>query len=157
MPLRISQRIQTVSASVHLGKHACVQDVTDSTDGPVDEPGIDDEIGRQKRQNVRVSVQLPITLTLGGREAPARTRDVSATGIGFSTRLPVEHDQRGEVVVEFDGWRFRKAFIIKFVKPILAGSMVGVQFDELSQEERERLVKQVFDLQRAQLQDSKKR
>ena len=131
----------------------------DATDNPAASPddAEPDELGRQKRQNVRVSVQLPITLTVAGREVPARTRDVSATGIGFSTRLPVEHDQRGEVVVEFNGWRFRKAFIIKFVKPILAGSMVGVQFDELTQEERERLVKQVFDLQRAQLQDSKKR
>lgn len=118
---------------------------------------IDDEIGRQKRQNVRVSVQLPISLRLGGREAPGRTRDVSATGIGFSTRLPIELEQRGEVTVEFTDWRFHKAFIVKFVKPILAGCTVGVQFDELTQEERERLVKQVFDLQRAQLQDTKQR
>jgi hypothetical protein len=81
---------------------------------------------------------------------------VSATGIGFSTRLPIELDQRGEVTVEFDGWRFRKSFIVKFVKPILAGSQVGVQFEELTQEERERLVKQVFDVQRSQLQDTKR-
>lgn len=132
----------------------------DEHDIPADDPDVDpvdDELGRQKRQNVRVSVQLPITLSMGGREAPGRTRDVSATGIGFSTRMPVEIDQRGEVVVEFSDWRFRKAFIVKFVKPILAGSQVGVQLDELTQEERERLVKQVFDVQRAQLQDSKRR
>jgi hypothetical protein len=92
---------------------------------------------------------------MSGREAPGRTRDVSATGIGFSTRLPVELEQRGEVTVEFDGWRFTKAFIVRFVKPILAGSQVGVQFDELTQEEREKLVKQVFDVQRAQLQGSR--
>ncbi len=117
----------------------------------------DDMAGRQRRQNVRVDVQLPIHVRMAGREAVGRTRDVSATGIGFSTRLPVELDQRGEVTVEFDGWRFSKAFIIKFVKPILAGSQVGVQFDELTQEERERLVKQVFDVQRAQLQSQKTR
>jgi c-di-GMP-binding flagellar brake protein YcgR len=117
----------------------------------------EDPAGRQRRQNVRVDVQLPIMLRLAGREAPGRTRDVSATGIGFSTRLPVELDQRGEVTVEFDGWRFTKAFIVKFAKPILAGSQVGVQFDELSQEERERLVKQVFDVQRSQLQDQRRR
>ncbi|MCW2921909.1 MAG: PilZ domain [Thermoleophilia bacterium] len=120
--------------------------------GPAEDPA-----GRQRRQNVRVDVQLPIMLRMAGREAPGRTRDVSATGIGFSTRLPVELDQRGEVTVEFDGWRFAKAFIVKFVKPILAGSQVGVQFDELTQEERERLVKQVFDVQRAQLQDQRRR
>ena len=117
----------------------------------------EDPAGRQRRQNVRVDVQLPMTLRMAGREAPGRTRDVSATGIGFSTRLPVELDQRGEVTVEFDGWRFAKAFIVKFVKPILAGSQVGVQFEELTQEERERLVKQVFDVQRAQLQDQRRR
>ena len=113
---------------------------------------VEDDAGRQRRQNVRVEVQLPITMRMGGREAPGRTRDVSATGIGFSTRLPVELDQRGEVTVDFEGWRFTKAFIIKFVKPILAGYQVGVQFDELTKEEREKLVKQVFDVQRAQLQ-----
>ncbi len=120
-------------------------------------PPEDDQLGRQRRQNVRVDVQLPITLRLSGREAPGRTRDVSATGVGFSTRLPVELDQRGEVTVEFSDWRFTKAFIVKFAKPILAGSQVGVQFDELTQEERERLVKQVFDVQRSQLQDQKRR
>ncbi len=127
-----------------------------ASDNPPDAiDDVEDEIGRTKRQNVRVDVQLPIVLSLAGREMPARTRDVSATGIGFSTRLPVEIDQRGEVVVEFSDWRFRKAFIVKFVKPILAGSVVGVQFDELTQEERERLVKQVFDVQRAQLQNTR--
>jgi c-di-GMP-binding flagellar brake protein YcgR len=131
--------------------HAASDNWIDDPDGfPVD------EFGRQKRQNVRVDVQLPIRLRLSGQEAPGRTRDVSATGIGFSTRLPIELDQRGEVTVEFDGWRFRKSFIVKFVKPILAGSQVGVQFEELTQEERERLVKQVFDVQRSQLQDTKR-
>ena len=120
-------------------------------------PEFDDEAGRQRRQNVRVDVQLPMVLRMSGREAPGRTRDVSATGIGFSTRLPVELDQRGYVTVEFNGWRFRKKFIVKFVKPILAGSQIGVQFEELTVEEGEKLVKQVFDVQRAQLQDAKKR
>lgn len=129
-----------------------------ASDNLTDDPGkyVEDEFGRQKRQNVRVDVQLPMTLRLAGQEAPGRTRDVSATGIGFSTRLPIELDQRGEVTVEFDGWRFRKSFIVKFVKPILAGSQVGVQFEQLAQEERERLVKQVFDIQRLQLQDTKR-
>jgi c-di-GMP-binding flagellar brake protein YcgR len=114
-----------------------------------------DALGRQRRQNVRVDVQLPITLRMHGRDAPGRTRDVSATGIGFSTRLAVQLEDRGEVTVEFNGWRFTKAFIVRFVKPILAGCQVGVQFDELTQEEREKLVKQVFDVQRAQLQGAR--
>lgn len=118
---------------------------------------LDDEAGRQKRQNVRVDVQLPIVLRMSGHESPARTRDVSATGIGFSTRLPVELEQRGEVTVDFRDWRFTKAFIVRFVKPILAGSQVGVQFEALSQEEREKLVKQVFDVQREQLQSKRRR
>jgi hypothetical protein len=155
-----------VSAMVDRGKHPSVQMADDSIDDVTDEVaaaaadpdgGLDDEVGRQHRQNVRVSVQLPIHLRMAGREFPGRTRDVSATGIGFSTRLPIEIDQRGEVTVEFDGWRFDKSFIVKFVKPLLAGCMVGVQFEELTQEERERLVKQVFDVQRAQLQHTKQR
>lgn len=139
----------TVWVRAPAGNAPLVSDTDDNFDD-------DDELGRQRRQNVRVDVQLPMVLHMAGREAPGRTRDVSATGIGFSTRLPIELEQRGEVVVEFDGWRFRKAFIVKFVKPILAGSQVGVQFEELTQEERERLVKQVFDVQRAQLQHTRR-
>ena len=153
-PVIASRVVWTV---VLTGKHRDVQDPDDDNSGSDERPEQDDTLGRQRRQNVRVDVQLPIMLRMAGREAPGRTRDVSATGIGFSTRLPVELEQRGEVTVEFHDWRFSKAFIVKFVKPILAGSQVGVQFDELTQEERERLVKQVFDVQRAQLQDQRRR
>lgn len=140
---------------MQFGNHLVVHADTDNAETP--EPSLEDEAGRARRQNVRVDVQLPMVLRMSGREAPGRTSDVSATGIGFSTRLPVELDQRGEVTVEFNGWRFRKAFIVKFVKPILAGAKVGVQFEELTQDEGERLVKQVFDVQRAQLQEARLR
>ena len=76
---------------------------------------------------------------------------------GRRSRCAYSATPTGEVTVEFSGWRFRKAFIVRFIKPILAGSQVGVQFDELTQEEREKLVKQVFDVQRAQLQAERKR
>ncbi|MCW2926680.1 MAG: PilZ domain [Thermoleophilia bacterium] len=128
------------------------QERADLEDADNGDSSSEDEAGRQRRQNVRVDVQLPITLTFAGRTVPGRTRDVSATGIGFSTRLPIGLDQRGDVIVEFDGWKFNKPFVVRFVKAILAGWQVGVQFDELTQDERERLVKQVFDVQRAQLQ-----
>jgi c-di-GMP-binding flagellar brake protein YcgR len=120
-----------------------------------EEPDAEDEVGRAQRQNVRVDVQLPLTLSLNGRQVPARTRDVSATGVGFSTRIPVAVDQRGEVTVHFEHWRIHKQFTIRFVRPILAGYHVGVQFDELTEDERERLVRTVFDLQRSQLQSAK--
>lgn len=125
----------------------------DAIDGTADadSDSIDDEIGRQKRENVRVDVQLPLIVRMHGRELPARTRDVSATGVGFSTRLPVELEQHAEVDIEFDGWTFTKRVVIRFVKPLLAGSMVGAQFEALTEDERERLVKQVFDVQRSQL------
>ncbi|MCW2960161.1 MAG: PilZ domain [Thermoleophilia bacterium] len=119
--------------------------------------GQDDVLGRQRRQNVRVDVQLPITLRIAGRESAARSRDVSATGVGFSTRLPLEMNQRGEVTIDFGNWRFTKPFAVKFMKPILAGAQVGAQFEELSPEERESLVKQVFDVQRSQLRQDKSR
>ncbi|MCW2950549.1 MAG: hypothetical protein JWN41_1562, partial [Thermoleophilia bacterium] len=45
----------------------------------------------------------------------------------------------------------------RFMKPILAGKVIGAQFERLSEEERERLVKQVFDVQRAQLRNDKQR
>lgn len=116
----------------------------------------DEALGRQRRQNVRVDVQIPITIRMSGRDAPGRTRDVSATGVGFSTRLPVELDQRGEVTIEFGTWQFTKAVVIRFIKPILAGNVIGAQFERLSDDERERLVKQVFDVQRAQLRVDRK-
>lgn len=112
----------------------------------------DDEMGRQKRQNVRVDVQYPIVLRLDGRESLSRTRDLSATGVGFSTRFPIDRDQGGEVTIDFPDWKFTKRFVARFIKPILAGWQVGAQFDDLTVEERERLVKEVFNVQRSQLQ-----
>jgi hypothetical protein len=111
----------------------------------------EEKLARQKRENVRVDVQLPLVIRMQGREIQARTRDVSATGIGFSTRLPIELEQQVEVEIKFDGWTFVKQIVIRFMKPLLAGTMCGGQFDALSEEERERLVKQVFDVQREQL------
>jgi hypothetical protein len=116
----------------------------------------DESLGRARRQNVRVDVQLPISIRIAGREAPARSRDVSATGLGFSTRLPLELNQHGEVTIEFPDWAFTKSFTVRFLKPILAGCQIGAQFDELTEDERERLVKQVFDVQRAQLQEQRR-
>lgn len=111
-----------------------------------------DQMGRQRRQNVRIEVQYPITLLLAGRQTTGRTRDMSATGVGFSTRLPVEMDEAGEVTIDFPEWQFTKPFVIRFMRPILAGCQVGAQFVDLTEDERERLVKEVFDVQRAQLQ-----
>ncbi|MBC7462281.1 MAG: PilZ domain-containing protein [Thermoleophilia bacterium] len=116
----------------------------------------DEALGRQRRENVRVDVQIPLMIRMSGRDAPGRTRDVSATGVGFSTRLPVEMDQRGEVTIEFGDWNFTKAVVIRFIKPILAGSLIGAQFERLTDDERERLVKRVFDVQRSQLNAGKK-
>lgn len=118
----------------------------------------DDEAGRQRRQNVRVSVKYPIRIMVDGYpQTAARSRDLSATGVGFATRMPLEVDTVGHVEIEFPEWNFRKHFTVRFVKPILAGRIVGVQFDELTEDERERVVKEVFAVQRAQLQAQRAR
>jgi hypothetical protein len=117
-----------------------------------------DKEGRQRRQNVRVMVQYPITVRVEGHpDTPARSRDLSATGIGFATRLPLELEVAGTVTVHFPEWNFTKEFVTRFVKPILAGRQVGVQFSELSDEEHERVVKEVFAVQRSQLQAQRKK
>jgi hypothetical protein len=117
-----------------------------------------DEAGRQQRQNVRVNVKFPITLNFPGRDnVRIRSRDVSATGFGFATRLPLELEDTGVVTIEFPDWRFTKPFTVRFMKAILAGHVIGAQFDELSDDERERVVKEVFAVQRRQLQDQRAR
>ena len=116
-----------------------------------------DEAGRRQRQNVRVEVKYPVHIAVPAGDADTRTRDLSATGCGFSTRLPVELEQEGTVTIEFPAWRFTKAFVIRFVKPIIAGYKVGTQFIDLTEEERERLVKEVFDVQREQLRAKRKK
>jgi hypothetical protein len=116
-----------------------------------------DEAGRQRRQNVRVMVQYPLTLNVNGHpSAEIRTRDLSATGFGFATRIPLAVEDTGMATIKFDDWTFNKRFIVKFVKPIIAGRICGVQFDQLTEDEREQVVKEVFAVQRAQIQSQKK-
>lgn len=127
--------------------------VQEEGDTPSSEHGDDADDERRQRENVRVNVQFPVTVRLEGHEEQhCRSRNVSATGIGFSTRLPVENDARGAVTVHFPEWDFTKDVHVRFVKPIIAGRQVGAAFEELTPDERERLVKQVFAVQREQLQ-----
>lgn len=117
-----------------------------------------DEEGRQRRQNVRVMVQYPVTLRVAGHPGvKVRSRDLSATGVGFATRLPLDLEAAGTVTIHFPEWNFTKDIVVRFVKPILAGRQVGAQFTELSAEERERVVKEVFAVQRSQLQEQRAR
>jgi hypothetical protein len=117
-----------------------------------------DDQGRQRRQNVRVMVQYPVTIRIAGHpNIKARTRDLSATGVGFATRLPLDVDAAGSVTVHFPDWSFEKEFVVRFVKPILAGRQIGAQFRELTEDEREKVVKEVFAVQRAQLQEQRAR
>ena len=116
----------------------------------------EDELGRQRRQNVRVSVQYPMTLNYAGHPpAEGRTRDLSATGFGFATRLPLDIDATGMATINFPDWTFTKQFIVKFAKPIIAGRICGVQFVELTEDERELVVKEVFAVQREQIESKK--
>ncbi len=108
--------------------------------------------GIQRRENVRVQVTLPITVSLDGHpSAENRTRDLSATGMGFSTRLPVKSGDMGTVTIHFSDWKFTKTFVVRFAKPILAGTQCGAEFVDLHDDEYRKLVKEVFNFQRAQL------
>lgn len=137
-----------------------------SEDPPVDAASaVDDDVredetpeqARQRRENVRVSVQLPITVQIDGREpVSGRSRDLSATGVGFATRLPIEVGDTGTVSVQFEGLEFTKRFVVRFMKLILAGRQIGAQFDDLSHDEREKLVKEVFAIQREQLRNQQR-
>lgn len=135
-------------------------DTADMANEPPDEPHLseeEEEAGRQRRENVRVSVQIPLTVTLDGHPTyRGRTRDMSATGVGFATRLPVETGDSGSLTVHFDEFDLEQKFVVRFVKPILAGRQVGVQFDELTADEREKLVKAVFAIQRQQLREKQR-
>jgi c-di-GMP-binding flagellar brake protein YcgR len=130
-------------------------DTASSEDTTSDEPvfEIDEETGRLKRENVRIDVKLPITVSFeDGPTVETRTRDVSATGLGFATRVPLAIEQRGAVTLQFSDWQFAKDFTVRYVKPILAGNQVGVQFDDLRDDEYSKLVKEVFAIQRLQAQ-----
>lgn len=108
--------------------------------------------GIQRRENVRVNIKIPVTIQIPGF-APVlnRTRDLSATGVGFATRLPLEVDMRGRVTIPFGTWTFTSGFIVRFCRPILAGKQVGAEFEDLTDENYRELVKEVFAVQRGQL------
>ncbi len=112
-----------------------------------------EEQGRVARRDVRVDVRFPMRLRIDGMgpPAPGRTRDLSATGFGFSTRFDLEKEVTGKVTLELPEWTFQKEFIVRFLKPIVAGSRVGAQFVDLTDDERDRLARVVFNVQREQL------
>ncbi len=108
--------------------------------------------GIQRRENVRVNIKIPVTIQIPGY-APVlnRTRDLSATGFGFATRLPLEVDMRGRVTIPFSSWTFTSGFIVRFCRPILAGKQVGAEFEDLTEDSYRELVKEVFAVQRGQM------
>lgn len=111
----------------------------------------------QRRENVRVAAQFPITLRLEGYpEMTGKTRDLSAEGCAFATRLPLDREDRAEMTIHFQDWSFTKGVVVKFVRPILAGRHIGVQFDGLTPDERETIVKEVFSAQRELLHNQRR-
>lgn len=119
---------------------------------------LEEELGRQRRQNVRVNVQYPVTINASGHPATAaRTRDISATGVGFATRISLEVESEGTITIEFPDWTFTKEFVVRFAKPIIAGTQVGAEYVALTPDERERLVKEVFAVQRHQIKSQRVR
>lgn len=127
--------------------------VYEDTEGmTADELAEETEEERQRRENVRINIRCPVTVKIDGHESMrSRARDMSATGIGFSTRLPLEIGMSGRVTIHFDRWAFSKEFVVRFSRSIIAGKHVGVEFRELTQDEHERIVKEVFAIQREAL------
>lgn len=141
--------VSPIPTALQPAASAASQAQNDAIEGIADE----DEEGRRRRQNVRVNVKYPITIHVSGHPGTkGRTRDLSATGVGFSTRLPLETEAKGVITVHFPTWDFSKEFVVRFIRPILAGRQVGAQYADLTEDERERVVKEVFAVQRAQLQ-----
>jgi hypothetical protein len=121
-------------------------------DAPLTADAFEAEAARQRRENVRINIRCPVTIRIDGHEPMrSRARDMSATGVGFSTRLPLDIDSVGRVTIHFDGWTFSKEFVVRFCRPIIAGKHIGAEFNQLTQDEHERIVKQVFSVQREEL------
>lgn len=107
----------------------------------------------QRRDNVRVDV------TLGCEVKIARTSltkvtlvDLSGTGCGIRTWLPIEEGSSGRIIIPFDTWTLDAPFTARFVRNDPgAGAYVGVQFDLLTKSEVEHIVREVFTELRRQL------
>lgn len=98
---------------------------------------------RNRRRNLRVRMRLPITVYLNN-EAGTLTqggtlRDMSIRGMNFCSRLELALGDRATVDVEFEYWTFRVSLVVRFAKPIVAGTQVGCEFCDLSIADGERI------------------
>lgn len=129
-------------------------------DQPADLPGpgalwIDHSTGssiprRNRRANVRVRLRRPLTVYQGlGEErvvVPGRMRDLSVRGMNFASRLELRQGDRAMVDLEFDDWTFRVRLIVRFAKPIVAGTQVGCEFTDLTLADGERISAELYRL-----------
>ncbi len=112
------------------------------------------DVSGQRRDNVRISVRYPIVVHVQGHPRfEGRCRDISATGVGFTTRLPVEVGESGRLTVSFPTWELEAAFVVRFSAPILAGRRIGAEYVDLGDDLSEKVAREVFALQRQHLQE----
>ena len=106
----------------------------------------------QRRSHVRVEMERSIRVRgLGHAAEDASLMDLSGTGCGFRTTLPLEEGTKAFVTIAFEGWLLDCPVRCRFVRIDGRSRYVGAEFEGLTKGEVEQVVKEVFVEQRRQL------
>lgn len=125
-----------------------------------DQPPREDDLPEQRRHHVRVDLlrRCAVALPRSGQVA-AELVDLSGTGCGFLTRATPVVGDAGRVRIQFEDWTFDAPFEVRFVRPPRADepgrTYVGVQFQSLSEQEIDDVVREVFATMRRQLRNTR--
>jgi c-di-GMP-binding flagellar brake protein YcgR len=107
---------------------------------------------QQRRQNFRVDLSGRCRLKIGRYpETDAELVDLSGTGCSVHTRLPGGKGDRGTITVAFAEWTLKTTVVVRFARTQPGRRFLGLEFDGLFKADRDRVVREVFALQRRQL------
>ncbi len=98
----------------------------------------------QRRAEDRIRTEIPFEFRAGDFSYAANTRDMSLTGIGFVTPNSLELPRQGELILKDGSGIKLQARLVYNEKTLLRTYRIGLQFLDLSQDQRRDLLLHLF-------------
>lgn len=110
----------------------------------------------QRREHVRVPVDMtcPLMVPATGT-VEARIIDISGGGCAIVTPFRLNEGKHCFLEIPFEAWTFEVEVAVRFSRNVPAGWLSGVMFFDIGKTLTEKIVREVFALQRYQLKNRK--